>query len=47
MALQHLNRCGVVYLLQSRTTPKGKPRYYFGKKLTGNPVDDIPEGYEI
>ena len=47
MAYQHCNRRGDVYLLQSGKTKTGKPRYYFGRKLTGEPVSAIPAGYEV
>lgn len=47
MAYQHCNRRGDVYLLQSGKTKTGKPRYYFGRKLTGEPVSEIPAGYEV
>ncbi len=47
MAYQHCNRRGDVYLLQSGKTKSGKPRYYFGRKLTGEPVPEIPTGYEV
>lgn len=35
MAYEHRNRCGDVYVLQASQTRTGKPRYYFGRKLTG------------
>jgi hypothetical protein len=47
MSVQYTNRRGDVYHLQEGKTKTGKPKYYFGKKLTGAPVDAIPEGYEI
>lgn len=47
MAYRHFNRRGGVYLLQSGKTKTGKPRYYFGRKLTGEPVPEIPAGYEV
>ena len=47
MAYEHRNRRGDVYLLQSRRTRAGKPRYYFGRKLTGEPVEEVPAGYEV
>lgn len=28
-------------------TKTGKPRYYFGRKLTGEPVPEMPAGYEV
>ena len=47
MAYKHRNRRGDVYLLQAGKTRTGKPRYYFGKKLTGEPVQEVPAGYEV
>lgn len=47
MAFEYRNRRGDVYLLQAGKTRTGKPRYYFGRKLTGEPVEEIPAGYEV
>ena len=47
MAYQHRNRRGDVYLLQATKTRTGKRRYYFGRKLTGELIDDVPAGYEV
>ena len=47
MAVEHVNRKGDRYYLQSGKTRSGKPRYYFGRKLTGTPVEEVPDGYEI
>jgi len=47
MALQHTNRKGDVYILQAGKTKTGKPRYWCGQKLTGEPLEAIPEGYEF
>jgi uncharacterized protein (UPF0297 family) len=47
VAYEHRNRRGDVYLLQAGKTRTGKPRYYFGRKLTGEPVDEVPAGYEV
>ena len=38
-------RC--VYYLQAGKTRTGKPRYWFGRKLTGERVQSVPAGYEI
>ncbi|MCL2306610.1 MAG: hypothetical protein FWC43_14825 [Planctomycetaceae bacterium] len=35
------------YFLHEGKTKTGKSRYYFSKKEEGNPVDTIPDGYEI
>ena len=47
MAYQHRNRRGDVYFLQAAKTRTGKRRYYFGRKLTGESVEDVPAGYEV
>lgn len=47
MAYEHRNRRGDVYLLQAGKTAKGNPRYYFGRELTGEPIDEVPAGYEV
>jgi hypothetical protein len=47
MAYEHCNRCGDVYLLQAGQSRTGKPRYYFGRKLTGRPVEEVPAGFEV
>lgn len=47
MAYQHRNRRGDVYFLQAARTRAGRRRYYFGRKLTDEPIDDVPAGYEV
>ena len=47
MAIEYQNRRGDTYFLQAGKTKTGKPKCYFGKKKTGEPVDTIPAGYEI
>jgi hypothetical protein len=47
VAFEYENRCGDVYRLQAKIAKNGKPRYYFGRKLTGQPVDELPQGYEV
>lgn len=47
MPVEYVNRKGARYYLQSGKTRSGKPRYYFGRKLTGTPVEEVPDGYEI
>ena len=46
-AVEYTNRKGDTYYLQAGKTPTGKPRYWFGRKLTGEPVQSVPAGYEI
>lgn len=46
-ACQHTNRRGNTYYLQAGRTKTGKPRYYMGRKVTGTPLADVPQGYEI
>lgn len=47
MVYKHCNRRGDVYLLQAGQTRTGKRRYYFGRKLTGEAVQEVPAGYEV
>ncbi len=47
MSVEHTNRKGDVYYLQAGKTRTGKPRYWFGRKLTGERVQSVPAGYEI
>ncbi len=47
MPVQYTNRVGDTYYLQAGRTRTGKPRYWFGRKLTGEPVESVPAGYEI
>lgn len=47
MAYEYRNRRGDVYLLQAAKTRTGKRRYYLGRGLTGEPVDEVPAGYEV
>ena len=46
-AVEYVNRKRDTYYLQAGQTKTGKPRYYLGKKVTGTPLDKVPEGYEI
>lgn len=32
---------------QQRRNQNGKPRYYFAKEHKGEPIDKVPQGYEI
>ena len=45
-AYQHLNRMGDAYFLQSKRGKAGQLQYTFARKLTGTPVERVPEGYE-
>jgi len=45
-AYQHVNRMGNVYLLQSKSGNSSHFKYSFTRKLTGTPVEHLPEGYE-
>lgn len=47
MPVTYTNRKGYTYYLCRGTTKTGKARYYFARKIKGEPVEDIPEGYEI
>lgn len=45
-AFEYRNRAGDVYYLQQGTTKTGKPKYWFGRKIRGTPVETMPPGYE-
>jgi hypothetical protein len=45
--LTHVNRCGDTYYLQSKQTKTGGLQYYCGRKLTGTPLTQLPDGYEV
>ena len=45
--ITYTNRKGVTYTLCKGVTKTGKPRYFFARDLRGEPVEAIPEGYEI
>ena len=47
MNVTYTNRKGYTYYLCRGTTKTGKPRYYFAREPKGDPVEQIPEGYEI
>jgi len=47
MPVTYTNRRGKTYILCQGRTKTGKPRYYFAREPKGEPLDDIPEGYEI
>ena len=47
MPITYTNRKGATYYLCKSTTKTGKPRYYFAREQKGEPVDEMPEGYEI
>jgi hypothetical protein len=45
--ITYTNRKGVTYYLCRGTTQAGKPRYSFAREPKGEPVEQLPEGYEI
>lgn len=47
MPITHTNRKGVTYYLCRGTTKTGKTRYYFAREPKGDPVEEIPQGWEI
>ena len=47
MSITYTNRKGFTYFLNRGVTKTGKPRYYFAREQKGEPVDEIPAGYEI
>ena len=47
MPVTYTNRKDLTYYLCKTTTKTGKPRYYFAREPKGEPLDEIPEGFEI
>ena len=47
MSVTYTNRKGFTYFLNKGVTKTGKPRYYFAREQKGQPVEEIPAGYEI
>lgn len=47
MPITYTNRKDVTYYLHRGQTKTGKPRYFFSRKVHGDLVDNIPEGFEI
>jgi len=47
MPVTYTNRKGKTYYLCQGTTKTGKPRYYFAREPKGEPVEEVPEGWEI
>ena len=45
--ITYTSRKGLTYYLCKRKTKTGKPRFYFARSLKGEPVEEIPDGYEI
>jgi hypothetical protein len=47
MPITYTNRKGFTYFLNKGMTKTGKPRCYFAKEQKVEPIDEIPQGYEI
>jgi hypothetical protein len=47
MQVTYTNRSDKIYYLCRGSTKTGKPRYYFASEPRGEPVEQVPEGYEI
>ena len=45
--ITYTTRKGVTYTLCQGVTKTGKPRYFFAREPQGEPMEAIPEGYEI
>ncbi len=45
--IEHINRRNKKFYLYQGTTKLGNPKYFFSSKPDGNPVDVIPDSYEI
>jgi hypothetical protein len=46
LAFQYTNRRGDIYHLQAKNRKNGSIGYSFARKLTGKPVDGLPDGFE-
>jgi hypothetical protein len=47
MAVTYTNRKGTMYFLCRGITKTGKARYFFAREPVNEPVEMVPEGYEI
>jgi len=47
MPITYTNRKGFTYFLNKGLTKTGKPRYYFAREQKDEPVNEIPQGYQI
>jgi len=47
MTVTYTNRKGVTYFLCRGVTRTGKTRYFFAREPQNEPVEKVPEGYEI
>jgi hypothetical protein len=47
LPVTYTNRKGITYYLCQGRTRTGKPRYYFARQPKGEPLEEIPEGWEI
>ena len=47
LPLTYTNHKGTTYILCRGTTKRGKPRYYLAREPKGEPLDEIPDRYEI
>ena len=47
MALTYTNRKGTTYFICRGATKTGKARYFFAREPENEPVEKVPQGYEI
>ncbi len=47
MSITYTNRKGSKYFLNKGVTKTGKPRHYFAREQKSEPVEEVPQGYEI
>lgn len=47
MQIEHVNRKGQKYYLHAGKTKTGKPRFWFALKKPLEPVEKVPDGFEI
>ncbi len=45
--VQHISRTGKTYYLVQRPSKTGRPAYTFTTSPRGQPVDAVPEGYDV
>jgi hypothetical protein len=47
MPITYTNRRSQTYYLHAGKTKAGRPHYYMSMKTAGNPLEAIPDGYEV
>jgi hypothetical protein len=47
VSIEHISRRGQTWYLHVKTTPKGRPNYFFSMAADGQLAPALPQGYEI